>query len=311
VKQSKFLSADKVLVSPAALAVAVVHLSHATGNHSWLLVVAGEPSIATTTAVAMVELEELLKTVEMAFLTEAHQVELVVQMEMVAQPTSVEVAVVSSEMELLTLAKEGLHSSMAVLQAALVEVTAVAAADTTAVAADLAVAVDTLVVPVETSMDALAAAADHSQSIQLQSPKKGCVQVTDLLLFHSTKSLNATPGALILLHATSTAKLESTTTRASTLTVASTQSPATSTQTLTATTARAPTPVATMLQLVTSIQTQLATMVHASSWLTAPASAEATSSKMLVEIATTLISKATKSISALQVTSKHGLYLKA
>jgi hypothetical protein len=99
VKQSKFLSADKVLVSPAALAVAVVHLSHATGNPSWLLVVAGEPSIATTTAVAMVALEKLLKTVEMAFLTEAHQVELVVQMEMVAQPTSVEVAVVSSEME--------------------------------------------------------------------------------------------------------------------------------------------------------------------------------------------------------------------
>jgi hypothetical protein len=41
-----------------------------------------------------------------------------------------------------------------------------------------------------------------------------------------------------------------------------------------------------MLQLVTSIQTQLATMVHASSWLTAPASAVETSSKMLAETAT-------------------------
>jgi hypothetical protein len=166
VKQSKFLSADKVLVSPAALAVAVVHLSHATGNPSWLLVVAGEPSIATTTAVAMEAKDVLPKTEATVLPTVARQSEREVQMAMEVQLILAVVAVVSSEMELLTLAKEGLHSSMAVLQATLVEVTAVAAADTTAVAADLAVAAVTLVVPVETSMDALAAAADHSQSIQ-------------------------------------------------------------------------------------------------------------------------------------------------
>jgi hypothetical protein len=113
------------------------------------------------------EAQDVLHKTEATVLpTVARQSEREVQMAMEVQLILAVVAVVSSEMELLTLAKEGLHSSMAVLQAALVEVTAVAAADTTAVAADLAVAVDTLVVPVETSMDALAAAADHSQSIQ-------------------------------------------------------------------------------------------------------------------------------------------------